>query len=321
MKYFKSIYTLLIAGGIAFSISSCDEGSADAGDSIISSFETYGVTTDHEALTVAEEDEDVIIFKVALDAEKQVQDLTLHVSVDPSSTATEDVDFEIEAHDIDVPAFGGQDSVEIEVHILEDLTKEDGDETIVLNISTEDPTGVVATNVEVATIEDSGIQGVEFTLRWEFADANINADYDICDMSDVDLTIQTQGTDPYDDDLLGFDAASLACPEGGVMSMGDMVDGEVYDIWVLLYGDADKDFGDFGAVNVYIDYDKIGTPVHGTLAIEDVFDISMGGAGAPFFTIERNGDVLTIKDSDGNIVAEGRTASGGRTLVPVQKSI
>jgi hypothetical protein len=318
MKYFKSIYTLLIAGAFAFSISSCDEGSADAGDSIISSFETYSVTTDFTPVTVAEGDEDVITFKVALDPEKQVQDLTLHISVDESSTATEDVDFEIEEHDIDVLAFGGQDSIEIEVHILQDLIVEDGDETIVLTFSTEDPTGVTETNIQVATIEDSGLQGLEFTLRWEFADPDVNAAYDICDMTDVDFTVQTAGGDPYDDDLMGYDASQTFCPEHGAFLLSDMNDGEVYDMWTMFYGG--DDFGDLGKVNVYIDFAKVGsTAFSGTLAIEDAFTLDMGGAAGVFFTIQRNGDVVTIEDTDGNVIAEGRAKSRLTELVSVTK--
>ena len=85
--------------------------------------------------------------------EDQIMDLTMPISVDPSSTATEGVDFILPSHEVSVLALSGGGSFDVE--ILDDFEAE-GNETIVLNIGSSTrfglPEGGGQTTV---TIEDN----------------------------------------------------------------------------------------------------------------------------------------------------------------------
>src|SRR5688572_1574890 len=106
------IYKLLLLLWLALAVGSCD--TTEDPDSIVTSFEKYPVATNHATVVTPEGDEEVIVFKFAL-SEAQINDITIGVSVGSSSTATEDVDFSLSAHEIPVLAFAGQDSVSVEV--------------------------------------------------------------------------------------------------------------------------------------------------------------------------------------------------------------
>lgn len=306
------IFRLLLVVIFAMAIGSCD--TTEDPDSVITSFEKFPVTSETPAVVAPEADEETYTFDFKLD-NRQITDMLIHVGVGETSTAKEGVDFELSVHEIDLAAFEGQDGFSIDITVLEDFVPDEGDEKIYLTFTSDVPSGIDPAEILIATINDSGLspqpgETVAFTLRWEFSDPAL-ASTDICDLGmDLDMTFQTAGTDPYDDDLLEFATSTVACPEEGDLVVADMNDGEVYDVWVMIY--AGIDYGDLSGMTVFIDYERENSDFSGTVAIEGVFDSRMEEDGGIFLTIERNGDVLTLKDGDGEVVGEGRLPAGAK---------
>ncbi len=309
MKLFR-IYTLLLCAALSAATTSCDEGTADSGDSIISSFAEFSAVTPTGSPIVVQEcgDATVQLLHFTLDSEKQVTDLTIEIAVGESSTATEGEDFDLLTHEVSIPALGGQDGFDVEIVVYQDFVIEDSDESIYLSFDNDGPSGLEESELHVATIDESGLtedrnQIADFGLSWEYT-ADPTAD--ICaDGYDLDLTLQTAGSPPYNDDLLNFDASSLACPEAGVLDMADMNEGELYEMWVWVYAGADPAEN----MTIRIDYDRAGTDFTGEFVVTGVFNSGMDGEGVMVGTIEKNCDVLTIKDTAGDVVAEGRVSS------------
>jgi hypothetical protein len=230
MKKLK-IYNLLLTGALTFAIASCDNEPDP--DSVVTSFEKYPVATNFTAVTTDEGDEDVITFKVNLDAQKQLNDVVLHVAVAPTSTAEEGVDFEIAEHDIAVPAYAGQDGIDIEVQILQDGVPDEANETIYLTFSSEAPSGITATEVLIATIVDSDVASpLTIAAGWNTEFTSDGDTYDWADFSDLDFYVYNEDGD----EVTGFAAATGNHPE--VMELGgDLPDGR-YELWVNFWNRA-----------------------------------------------------------------------------------
>ena len=310
------IFRLLLAI-FALTIGSCE--TIEDPDSTITSFEKFPVTTTSTAVVAPEADEGTYTFEFAMD-ERQITDLVLHVEVGSSSTAEEGVDFELSTHDIEIPAFAGQDGFSVDVTVLEDFEAEGEDETIYLTFTTTTPSGVEPAEVLVATINDSGLTPpvtMDFTLSWAFDDPLLAPG--TCDVGmDLDMTFQTQGSAPYDDDLLEFATSTGACPETGTLTLDVMDDGVVYDVWIMIY--AGFDYGDASAMTVSIGYEKSDGALSGTFDIAGVFDSTMEEEAGIIGTIQRDGDVVTMKDLNGDVVGTGRVGNSV-SLQKVKKRI
>jgi hypothetical protein len=300
------IYKFLLLGIGTIALSSCDDG-PDKGTSRITSFEKFPFQMTTAPQVISEEDAGTYVFKFKAD-DRQITDIHLVVGPGSSSTATEDVDFVIHEHEFDVPAMGGQDSVFIEIEVLEDLEVEAGDdEKLFIAFTTTAPSGVSEEEVLAITIKDSGRDGVGFDLSWEFADPVPTAAEDLedCD-NDVDFTIQPEGSAPYASDLLGNNMASAACTEHGRIAIDEMEEGEVYNVWVFFYGPGtERDLGDFDNVNIHLDFERFDSSLKGSYDIEGEFDAATEDGALKILTIEKNGDVITIKNLEGDVLSEG----------------
>jgi hypothetical protein len=294
----KNILTrLFFVGALAVGASACTE-EYDS-DSAIASWAKYPAIVNTPAIIVSECLSGVYTFDFAFD-DKQVTDVTVEVLAGESSTATEGEDFELLTHEIELAALAGQDGFSVDIEVFEDFVVEDGDETIYLQFHSATPSGVVEDEILAITIVDSGndtpLGGTaDFDLSWVFTNGGGTECYDL------DLTIQKQGSDPYADDLLLNTAATLGCPEDGSITISDMVDGEVYDIWVFSYADGDGD-----PLTVYLDYTRATSDFDGRMTITGVFDSGMGNDGFIVGTLEKNCHILTIKDASGAVIGEGR---------------
>jgi len=309
----------VLIGIFAITIGSCDD--TEDPDSVITSFERFPVTSSTAPVTAPETDGETYTFDFVLD-NRQITDVLLEVGIGSSSTAVEGVDFELSVHEIELAAFEGQDGFSVDVTILEDFEVEGEDEKIYLTFTTATPSGVDPAEILVATINDSGLspqpgETADFAFSWDFTDPTLEAE-DICDYGfDLDITFQTAGSDPYDDDLMGYAASTVACVEEGTIALEDMVDGEVYDVWVFIY--AGLDYGDLSGLTVSLAFERENTDFSGSLDIEGVFDSRQEEDGAIIGTIERNGNVLTLKDAGGDVVSEGRVNTGVKMIHNVKR--
>lgn len=288
----------LIIGGILFTACEPEENVV----STISSFEDYTVNTSSVTTfgNVDEEDATYTV-KFLLEENKNINDVSLQVSVSPSSTATEGVDFELSTHSIPVLALWS-DSISVDVTILNDLLAEE-DETIylILEGGLGQPRPI---EVQVGTILANEVKyapDIDFTLRWEF-DNEVLASSTCEIVEDLDLVINTAFA--YAGDLLGNDAATLSCPESGTLSVEDLpADGSPYYIIVIFW--AGVDMGDLGNdMTLFLDYHREGS-IDGTIEMSGFTSTDSGVGYAPL-TIERTGDVVTIRDGvSGDVVIEG----------------
>jgi hypothetical protein len=297
---------LLLFGIFALTTVSCEEDSTNT--SIVTSFEEIPITLGSSPVTVPECGV-TETFNFTLGSENQLTDMTLEVGVGSSSTATEGVDFTVDTHEIELSAFEGQDGFSVDITVLQDFEIEAGDEEVYLVFTSTDPSGISKTETKVITIEDSGLDiaaasTADFTLSWDFDDPDLSAT-DPC-FADVDMTFQTAGGAPYDDDLLGFGAASLDCPEVATLDIASMVEGEVYEVWILFYGGTDFS-PESNAMTITVDYSRGNSTFNGSVGITGTFDATMPGNGGVLMTIEKNCNVLTLRAaSNGTILGEGR---------------
>lgn len=279
--------------------------------SVVQGFEPYSIMLSSAVTTILEQDTVLSINFVA--GSNQNTPATVSVAVGSSSTAVEDVDFEIVTSSVDLEAFGGQDGFMIEVKVLQDFTIEGADETIYLTLS-DNNSGSVLSETLLITIQDSRILPlleVDFTLRWEFTDPTVTTD--ICSViNDLDFIIVPLGSpvDAYSLELLtGTNTLSsmMDCPETGTLMAIAMTDGVVYDVNILIFAPAnfDNTFNHLG-LTVFVDFERPATTLNGTIAIPGVFNASQTGSGRTLLTIERNGQVITIKNKfSGMVLAEG----------------
>lgn len=309
---FPKINILIVGAVSALSFSSCENEIES--ESVVTQFAQYAATPQFSTVPVISECNPIVVTAKFTLPEKQMNDIVLEVFAGESSTAIEGIDFDFITHEIEIPAFAGQDTFSVDIQIYEDFEIESGTETVALTFKSVDPSGVVQPDIVVATIEDSGL-GVEagetadLDLNWTYSDGLAG---DPC-AHDLDLTIQAIGeTDPYSaDDLLGYGAATTACPEIAELTIADMNEGEVYNIWIVAWG-ADAVGRD---LTVNIDHTRTDSNLNGTLTIDGgVFNSAMVGEAAIVGTVEKNCNVVTIKDADGNVVTEGRVNTSVETV-------
>ncbi len=98
-----------------------------------------------------------------------------------------------------------------------------------------------------------------------------------------------------------------------------MEDGVEYDVWIMIY--AGFDFGAASAMTVSIDFEKSDGSLTGTSDIVGVFDSTMEEEAAIIGTIKKDGDFITMKDLNGEVVAEGRVGGEVQMVHGVKKPI
>lgn len=155
----KNIYkTLLLAAG--FFAFSCEQEVDPLSE--VHTFEAYSpaLATETPAVTANEKDGETFTFHFTLD-DRQVSDVLLAISAGPGSTAKEGEDFDILTHEVEFPAFGGAEGFDVEVVVYPDYEAEE-DETIFLTFSTENPSGVDKTEVQVITLQDANLPICEY---------------------------------------------------------------------------------------------------------------------------------------------------------------
>jgi hypothetical protein len=211
MKMFikKNIWLLALLFGILASCS-IEEGP----ESIVQTFEKFPVVAeDITPITVTEAGTYTI--QIPFD-ERQIVDVHLSVSTGELSSAEEDEDFTLSAHDLELLALSGGGTVDIT--ILPDLDAE-GDETIYLTIEGDHPIGSPAPQeVLVISIRDSVYQSPQLVLDWsgpiEPFPGEVWEDY-----IDIDLFV----LDEDGNEVSGYAGATGAVPE--VISTEDLPDG------------------------------------------------------------------------------------------------
>jgi len=139
---------LLLLSFLAVAIVSCEDAE---NTSVVTTFEKYPVTNAAAPIELAEFSSNTYTFDFSTD-ERQITDIHLQIEVGSSSTATEGEDFILETHSVDLLAFGGQEGFTVNITVLDDVEPE-GDETIYLKFSSEDPSGVDETEALVLTIK------------------------------------------------------------------------------------------------------------------------------------------------------------------------
>lgn len=225
------IFKLLLMLVAALTIGSCDDN--EDSDSVITSFTKFPVLTNHTTVVTPEGDEEVIVFKFAFNGEAQVNDMVVEIGVASTSTATEDVDFSLSAHEIEVPAYAGQDTVSVEVHILQDGEVEDEDESIYLTLKASTPSGLEQREIHVATIEDSGVRSnVTVEFDWDKEVQSDAGSFNLADSTDLDFYLYNEDGD----EVTGFEGATGSHPEGFDLP-GDLENG-TYEIWVNFWNRA-----------------------------------------------------------------------------------
>jgi len=308
MKIYSKIW---VFASLLLFFMACSED--DTTNSTISQFQTWSPVLDSNtpAVVADEIDGDTYTFTFFTDS-KQFMDATLTVGVGPSSTAVEGVDFEIVNHDVSLLAFEGNEGFDVTIQLLQDYVVGEDDETIYLTFSSGLPTGVVPSEVLAVTIRDSGVAKsdiIDFQLSWEFvggddflAAAGVS---DACEIiEDWDMTIYPVGSGPYNaDDLLGYGMASLACPEAGSIDINDMVEGDIYNVWIILWGGVD--FGSLSGMNAVIDYNRDGS-FSGQLVSSGYSSTQSGVAYIPYYMIRTGDDVAIYSSADDSKLAEGR---------------
>jgi hypothetical protein len=313
---YRHLKNKIIAGSILLAAFACDNDEFKNDSTLTASNPTVSVDAPFGSNVNFIEKDTTFEFTVTL-SEPQIVDVAVYVNVNAGGSATEGEDFALGTNRIVIPAF--RTSAKGSIAFSDDAAVEPA-ESVTITVGDSRTANATLTPVQFSfTVANADVpppSTVEFTLSWVFASEDL-ANTDACD-NDVDLTLQTQGTDPYDDDLLGYAASSTSCPEHGTLTVDDMVDGEVYDVWVFFYGDVD--YGDLSGVTVTVDFERNDSDFAGSIEIADVFDSRDASAGALIGTIERNGDVLTFKDADGAVVSEGRV-SGIKKITNVKKPI
>ena len=308
----KRITTNILAAlSLVFVFSAC-ETEDNFGDKSVKASEPT-ITIDIGGVTdevFTENDEAEYPFTITL-SEKQIVDV--YVNVTATGTATEGADFDY-THVVTIPK--GFLSSSGTISFAGDDGEFEGDETVTLTIGVDVSNADVTPVVVDFTIEDSTVPADFATigLSWDFSDAAL-ADLNVCDYGysastrpngiDIDLTIIPNGGDVYGDDLLGNGASTTACGEHGDISLADMNDGEVYEIWALKYGTT-PDFGDLSLLNLTLTFERGNSDLSGDFTIEEAFDTRDDSVGGVIGTIEKNGDILTVKNTDGDVIGEGK---------------
>jgi len=286
---------------LVFLISSCDDEDFTGASNVVPTSPTISITSPGDVPAFVEQDTSFAV--VITMSEPQVVDVAVHLT-QIGGDMSNGTDFSMPGRVI-IPK--GETSISTTIDFLFD---EEAEQTETLEVQIGDDrtaNASITPTTSSFTVLPIKSTSVDFTLSWEFADFEYNGE-DICDLiGDLDLTIQNPGdVNMYDTDLLGYQMASLSCPESGTLDVTTMVAGEVYEVWVAIYSGFDAGEAGPQAINVTIDFARGNSEFHGSVVISDVFMSDMAAAGGIFYTLELSGDTLTLVDSDGNTVGEGR---------------
>lgn len=288
-------------------MTSCNEDDA-TGDSTleVATGVTGTVVTDFDsstALTVNEADEETFTYMVSID-KPQAVDIHLTVSkISGSATVGEDIEFET---DIVIPAHSTTATGSIT--ILDDLTPESL-EDITLQIGDVNTSNAT---IPTKTVSFNILNNLYDTLELTF---NFNHDFSIAgtpySLCGIDYDMDFYVFDAAGNDTGIYDAATVNCPEALTLTNGILPDG-VYTILYDIYDDGgiSSVYHDPFDIPVTVDYIRGGGISAGSFTQEDAFiPNSTDGSGSDYvMTVELAGGVFTIKDSQDQTIASGRSA-------------
>lgn len=204
-------------------IVSCKEDDTEV--STIASYDKFD-TQFSEPLSVTEpEGADETTTVTITFSEKQIMDLHLAVSVSAASTATEGADFDLATHELSVQALARQGSIDVVIYGDADP---EGDETIVLSVSSLDVFGIPKPAESVVIIIKNREYPTDVLVSWDNEYVDSAGVHSMCDAIDIDLFL----LDSNGDYAGGFGGATGNCPEK--MTPGSLPDG-TYSIVVNLY--------------------------------------------------------------------------------------
>jgi len=255
-------------------------------------------------------------------SEPQIADVKIAV-FQSGGTATEGEDFNLGEHTLVIPAY--ETSTTGSLTIIADTEPEDS-ETIQITIGDETTANVIYTPQVYDITIDNFVSEV-LDISFDFC-VDVTSDGDSYLWSDY-------GGDPdiFVSDAEGFDindpwatfngtgyAASGDCPEVMTMDKADWGDGS-YVIWHEIYGNANSSFWDPQFIPIAATFTRAGS--FRVTVIQDetqAIDVTLPGdvdadyegtnihGAIAMVTIA--GDLYTISDYDGNIVAAGKMVNG-----------
>lgn len=216
----KNILGLLVCVAI---LASCNKDEGDV--STITEPQKYTFASLPEAIVVPEE-AGTYEFTFTFD-DKQIYDAHVILSANEESSATEDADYHLSTHAVDVSTLGGSGSFSVTVD--EDFLPE-GDETIVMDFSGDAPFNLPEAQKGLILTIQNKIYPPAIRLDWstDFT-FNGNPGFNACSFADVDMLI----LDEMGNEVSGFAAATGDCPE---MVFADAVTADgTYDIVANLF--------------------------------------------------------------------------------------
>ncbi len=217
----KNVLLLIFCATIIFS---CKDD--DTEPSTITEVEKFTFTTLPEAITVPEE---AATFPLDFTFdEKQIIDVHVVVSVDEESTATEDADFHLSSHAVDVAAVVGEGGLSITVD--EDFLPEPT-ETVILTFAGDEPFGLPETQTTLVMNIENKIYPPAIQLNWDNSFLFSGNTFNTCGNTDMDLLI----FDDMGNEVSGFAGATGACPE--LVFADDITADGTYDLVANLFGD------------------------------------------------------------------------------------
>lgn len=285
--------------------------------SSITNADPYSVTVDTADQTVPEES-NIYTVNFTL-SENQITDADVLISVDPESTATEDVDFHILNTHVIVPAYSRVGSFDVE--ILEDLDQE-GDEVAIFSLGNgaDGPFGIGTAGRSSITITDRVNTDLFLNFDWDGVVDYAGNDtlgvpagmYPIC--GNVDLDVYVLDADGADMGI--YDAATGACPENMIIS--GWADG-VYTLASNMWENGYAGLGANVPWPITVSFFKPGNPAQANLVSfvttdnwtsEDLDQANGGNADFKgVATITVTGTTYKVELPDGSVIFEGLKAN------------
>jgi hypothetical protein len=222
MKFnIKNVFVLLFCAMVVFS---CKKDEGDI--STVTEPQKYTFATLPEALVVPEE-AGTYEFTFTFD-DKQIYDAHVLISPTSDATATEDVDYSLSTHAVDVATLVGTGSFSVTVD--EDFEPE-ADETVIVNLAGDAPFNLPEAQVaQLLTIQNK-IYPPAIALDWSTSFDFNGSVFNTCGNTDFDLFVN----DDMGNEVSGFAGATGACPE---IVFVDAISGDgTYDLVANLYGD------------------------------------------------------------------------------------
>ena len=210
--------------GCALILFSCSKDDGDI--STITDPQSYTFTGFTDAIVVPEE-AGTYEFEFTFD-DRQIYDAHVILSPSSESSATEDADYHLSGHSVDVPTLAGKGS--FSVTIDEDFLPE-GDETIIMDFLGSGPFNLPESQTSQLITIQNKIYPPAIQVDWNGSFDYAGSSYPICPVADVDMDMFF--VDDAGAFAGGFGGATGACPE--MMFTDGLTDGN-YTIQVNLYG-------------------------------------------------------------------------------------